>query len=308
MTQNASSSPNIKFMLILALSFVSFLAFISASFVVPQASQVLVFQFGRLQRAIQSPGLYFHIPLVENTVFYDKRMLNFDVSDIEVTLADQKRIVVNTFTRYRICNPEKFYQTVFNERGAKVRLSALVPGFLRSVLSETSLPDLLSERRVRVMYKIRENLNNAASHLGVEILEVRILGTNFPTTNEQAVFERMISGRQREAQHIRSQGREKAAVIRSNAERERAVLIADAKRTCSILQGKGQAEVNKIYSELYRKNQNFLKFYWNLAACEKALAKGTSTVFSTKNGFLSILDQNNRNNHFDLASPKDKRR
>lgn len=261
-------------------------------FVLPESRQALVFQYGQLQRILHTPGLYFYVPFVQDVVEFDARMLNFDVSDIEVTLGDQKRIVVNTFTRYHIQDPKVFYQTVGNERGAKERLAALVPGFLRGTLSETSLRDLLSHRRAQVMKHIQDNLNRAAQHLGVEILEVRILGTNFPHSNEQAVFERMISHCQREAQNIRALGRERAQITRAKADLDSQKLIFQAHKQRKILEGKAQSEVNTLYQTLYTNHKDFVLFYLKLQSCQRALeAKKTRWVLSLNSPYLNILNK-----------------
>lgn len=266
---------------------------LSSLFIVSQMQQALVLQFGELLRVIQEPGLKMKIPFVQEVVFYDHRMLDFDVSAVEVTLGDQKRIVVDTFTRYRIVDPAKFYKTVRNETVAQARLSTVTTGTLRSVLGNTSLSQLLSKERITIMHSIRQKVNDATKGFGVEVVDVRIRRADLPKENSQAVFNRMISGRQKEAQEIRAQGKEISQVIRAKADLERTVLMAEAEKQSQILKGEGDAEVARLYREAYRRSPDFASFYQTLQAYRSAFMDGETTfVLSPDNDFLKLLHKN----------------
>ncbi|MGL4825283.1 MAG: SPFH domain-containing protein, partial [Alphaproteobacteria bacterium] len=142
-------------------------------FVVLQTQQALLLQFGKLIRVIQEPGLKLKIPFVQEVHYYDKRMLDLDVSAIEATLGDQKRVIVDTFIRYRIQDPSQFYKTVFNEMGAQSRLTALVTGTLRNVLGNTPLMKLLTVERTQIMHHVRSQVDAAARSLGIQVVELR---------------------------------------------------------------------------------------------------------------------------------------
>lgn len=266
---------------------------LSSLFIVSQRQQALVLQFGELVRVIQEPGLKMKIPFVQEVVFYDRRMLDFDISAVEVTLGDQKRIVVDTFSRYRIVDPSQFYKTVRNETVAQARLSTVTTGTLRSILGHASLSQLLSQERITIMHSVRQRVNQAIKNLGIEVVDVRIRRADLPKENSQAIFNRMISERQKEAQEIRAQGKEIAQVIRSKAELERTVLLAEAEKKSQILKGEGDAERANLYAKVYGRDPKFAAFYQTLQAYRGALTDNQTTlVLSVESDFFKFLQKN----------------
>lgn len=255
-------------------------------FIVNEVEQVLILQFGEIVRVIREPGLHMKIPFVQDVLYWDKRILDFDVPTTEVTLGDQKRIVVDTFTRYRIHDLARFYKTVRNETGAKGRLSALITGTLRSILAETSLHTLLSPQRTALLKEIRGKVNTATQSLGIEVVDVRIRRADLPPENSQAIYNRMISERQKEAQKIRAEGNEKAQFIRAEADLECATIMANATQESQIEMGTGDQEALRIVSEAYRKSPDFAAFFQSMDAYKTALGAETQYVLSPKKGFL----------------------
>src|SRR3989338_9819737 len=162
-------------------------------FVVQQTQQTLVLEFGKLVRVIKSPGLYFKIPFIQDVRSYDTRILDFDLSSIPATLADQKRLLVDTFARYRIVDPALFYRTVLNEEGAEQRLRILNQSIALGVLGQVKLTDVLSPKRAEISKTIRNQMNTAAKAFGIEIVDLQLRGTYLPIENSEAIFNRMIS-------------------------------------------------------------------------------------------------------------------
>lgn len=273
---------------------VIFIFILSSLFIVPQMQQALVLQFGELVRVIKEPGLKMKIPFVQETVFYDRRMLDLDVSAVEVTLGDQKRIVVDTYSRYRIIDPVLFYKTVRNETVAHARLSTVITGTLRSVLGHASLSQLLSQERIKIMHSIRQKVNQAVKNFGIEVVDVRIRRADLPKENSQAIFNRMISERQKEAQEIRAQGKEIAQVIRAKADLETTILLADAEKQAQILKGEGDATRADLYAEAYGLNPGFASLYQTLQAYLTVLADDQTTFILSPEGndFLKPLLEN----------------
>lgn len=260
-------------------------------FTVNQTQQALVLQFGEWKRTIQEPGLHAKIPFVQNVVFLDARVLDVDPPVEQVILADQKRLEVDAFARYRITQPLQFYQSVGNEVVAEQRLAATVNSALRRVLGNATLLNVLSKERVKVMTDIKAQVNQEAARFGVEIVDVRIRRADLPDATSQAVYERMRSEREREAKEARAQGSEQAQQIRSRAERERTVILAEAQRDSQVLRGEGDNQAIRILAESAGKSPDFYAFYRSLDAY-KAAMKGDNTqmVLSPDSDFFRYFN------------------
>lgn len=256
-------------------------------FTVSETQQALVLQFGEPKRVIQEPGLKAKVPFIQNVVMLDRRVLDVDPPVEQVILADQKRLEVDAFARYRIADPLKFFQSVGNENNAETRLSSVVNSSLRRVLGNVTLLAVLSEERARVMADLRAQVNQEAQRFGMEIVDVRIRRADLPDATSQAVFERMRSEREREAREARAQGSEQAQQIRSRAERERTVILADAQRDAQVLRGEGDNQAIRILAEAGNKNPEFYQFYRSLEAYRVALRQdNTSLVLSPSSEFF----------------------
>ena len=260
-------------------------------FTVNQTQQALVLQFGEWKRTIQEPGLHAKIPFVQNVVFLDARVLNVDPPVEQVILADQKRLEVDAFARYRITQPLQFYQSVGNEMVAEQRLAATVNSALRRVLGNATLLNVLSRERSKVMTDIKAQVNQEAARFGVEIVDVRIRRADLPEATSQAVYERMRSEREREAREARAQGNEQAQQIRSRAERERTVILAEAQRDSQILRGEGDNQAIRILAESAGKSPDFYAFYRSLDAYKAAMkGENTQMVLSPDSEFFRYFN------------------
>jgi len=264
----------------LAAGFVILIAAWSSLFVVTQGEQALVLRFGAVaypDDPVVGPGLHIKKPFIEDVVRYDARLLDVDPPAEEVILADQKRIVVDTYTRFKIVDPLLFYQAVRTEEAARSRLREIVNNSARRVLGGVMLPSVLSAEREQIMHGILVQVEEAAKALGVEVVDVRLRRADLPQQTSQAIFNRMVSERQREAAEARAQGAERAQEIRAGAERERTVILAEAQRQAQILRGQGDADANKIYAEAFSADPQFFAFYRSLHAYKEALGEQNTT-------------------------------
>lgn len=263
-----------------------------AVFTVHETEQVIVLQFGNPVHVYQEPGLKFKIPFVQNLKYLDSRILQVDPEPEELLLADQKRLVVDTFLRYKISDPLLFYKTLNSEYAAKRRLQEQVNSSLRSNLGKVNLLDILSSARTKIMANIQEEVNADVERLGLTVVDVRIVRADLPTETSQAIYARMVSEREREAAEARAQGQEMAQQIRSKAERERTVLIAEAEKKAQIARGNGDEQAIKIFAEAFEQDAEFYGFYRSLEAYKNSLgADNTTLLLSPDSEFFRYFQE-----------------
>ncbi|NDE90577.1 MAG: protease modulator HflC [Alphaproteobacteria bacterium] len=258
-------------------------------FVVNQQQQAVVLQFRNAVRIIHDPGLNFKIPFFQSVAFFDKRVLSLEPPEQEAILADQKRIVVDAFARYRIADPLKFFQRLNNERNANDQLSILVNSSMRQILGTLTMKDVLSEERGKIMIAIRDEMNDKAkaADYGIDIVDVRIRSANLPDETSQSIFARMRSERQREAAEFRAKGQEQLQEIKAKAEREKTVLLAEAQRKAETARGEGDQTALHIVAVATSKDPQFYTFYRSLQAYRETLAnKDTSLILSPDSDFF----------------------
>jgi membrane protease subunit HflC len=249
----------------------------SVFFTVDQTEQALVLNFGDPVRVLRDPGLKLKRPW-QNVLLYDRRVLDLDPPAEEVIASDQKRLVVDTYSRFRITDPLQFYQSVGSEAVARTRLTSIISGSLRRVLGNVRLEQVLSSERAGIVRQIRDEVKDQAKSLGIDVLDVRIRRADLPEENSQAVYDRMKSERQREAAQFRAEGAQRAQEIRSNAERERTVTIAEGQKQAQILRGQGDGQSIGIYADAFGRDKQFFAFYRSLEAYRNALS-GSDTTF-----------------------------
>ena len=259
-------------------------------FVVQEISQAIVLQFGDPKKIITKPGLNYKIPFIQNVVFLDRRVLNLDNPPEEVIAADQKRLIVDAFARFKIVDPLKFYISVGNERVARSRLATIINSRIRSVLGTQELSTLLSTDRAVHMASIQNDVNTEAQNFGITIVDVRIKRADLPQANSEAIFKRMQTEREREAKEFRAQGAEMAAKITSTADKEVTVILANANKESEIMRGQGDGKRNKIFADAFGKDPQFFSFYRAMQSYEKALIGGdTSMILSPDSDFFKFF-------------------
>ena len=279
-----------RFVILLSFIVVSTILAYNSLFFVEQMVQTLILQFGEPIRVIKEPGLNFKIPLAQNIVKFDKRILLFDNSAEEIIAADKKRLIVDAFVRYKIIDPLKFYQTVRFEAALNNRLGSVVNNSLREVLGKVPLEAVISDRRELLMQQVSELVALRATQFGISIEEVRIKKADLPSENSEAIYRRMQTERQQEAAQIRAVGNEKARFITAESEKQKTVLLAEAQRDSDILRGEGDAEKNKILGKAFNQDPDFFAFYRAMQAYSKALTEGDTTmVLSPKSDFFEFF-------------------
>jgi membrane protease subunit HflC len=276
---------------LIALLIVLFVLADSALFTVNQNEQVLVTQFGQVVRPIRDPGLHVKTPFIQTVITFDKRLLSIELPGDQVTLGDQRRLVVDSFTLYRITDPLLYYQSVGPlEDGIRGRLNSVVSAALRDVLADNKLLDVLSAKRDQIMAAIRDRVNAQMKGFGVAIQDVRIRRADLPEENTKAILARMQSERQRVAAQARAEGAEASAKIRADAERERTVLLAEARATSDKLRGEGEAEATRISAKAYSQDVDFYSAWRTLQGYRDVFEGGASRlVLTPDNDFLRYL-------------------
>jgi len=263
----------------------------SALFIVDQTQQALVLQFGQPRRVIRDPGLWVKRPFLEDVLLYDNRLLDFEPPPEEVIVSDQKRLVVDTYTRYRITDPLLFYQTVNSEAAVRARLNAMVSGSLRRVLGNVTLSALLSDQRPAIMHQIRDEVAAQGKGFGIDVVDVRIRRADLPEENSQAIYARMVSERQQQAAQYRGEGAEAAQTVKANADRERTVILAEAQRDAQKVRGEGDAQSIRIYADAFGQDKEFFAFYRSMQAYRDALnGHTTSFVLTPDTGFFRFFE------------------
>ena len=253
-------------------------ALYASAFIVHQNEQALVLRFGEPVGVITKPGLNWKVPVVDTVDIFEKRILDLDASPQEVTALDQKRLVVDSFVRYRITNPLEFYKTLRFEGAVPSRLGPIVESAVRGVLGGVNFSDIVRDKREELMGRIAKQVNTQAAPLGIEVVDVRIKRADLPEQNATRVFERMRAEREREAAEFRSQGTAEANRIRATADREVTVIKADATRKGEELRGAGDAERNRIFADAFGKDADFFGFYRSMQAYEQAIKAGDSKL------------------------------
>jgi len=259
--------------------------FLSSIFVVDERQKALVLQFGQIKAVREEPGLYFKIPFIQEVVRYDDRILSLDTDVIEVTPSDDRRLVVDAFTRYRIRDVVQFRQAVGvgGVRTAEDRLSSILNAQIREVLGADQVTSntILSEERRELMTRIQQNAQASAEGLGLDVVDVRLKKTNLPDQNLDATFARMRAEREREAADEIARGNEAAQRVRAQADRTVTETLSDAEREAQVIRGEADATRNAIYAEAYGANSEFFAFYRSLEAYERALKGGNSSMVMT---------------------------
>ena len=277
-----------RMLILLVAVFLVFIGVMSALFVVDEREKVLVLQFGRVVATKEDPGLSFKIPIIQNVVRYDDRILSRDIDPLEVTPLDDRRLVVDAFARYRIIDVNKFRE-VTGASGdtaisiAGTRLDRILSSQTREVLGSVSSNDILSSDRFALMLRIRNGAIAEAEKMGIEVVDVRLKRTDLPRQNLDATFARMRAEREREAADEIARGNEAAQRVRAQADREQVVIVSEAKRESEIIRGEADAERNAIFASAFGEDPEFFEFYRSLNAYAKSIRGSNSTMVMSPN-------------------------
>lgn len=262
-------------------------------YTVRQAQYGVVFQFGEAIKTITSPGLNFKLPIIQQIKYFDKRILSVEVEAKELTASDGKRVIVDSFAKFKIEDPIEFYKKVTDYSGFSIRLNKILESSMRKVIGKLSLTSLLSKERSDIMKSIENLLNEEAGFFGVKVIDVRILRADLPTENALAIYKRMRAEREKEAKQIRAEGIEEAIKIRSTADKESQIILAEAYMQSQALKAEGDAEAARIYNLVYSKDPGFYKFYKSLETYKNTLgANDTKFIISSESQLLQYLNIN----------------
>ena len=272
---------------VIAAAVIGLWALSSSIYTVDETQQALIVRLGKPMGVAGAPGLKFKMPLIDSVITYDARLLPLDPPADQIILGDQKRLEVDTYTRYRIADPLRFYQSVRTLEQARAQLTQLVGSSLRRELGRVPLRALLSEERTRIVDAVQHEVAEKAQPLGIEVQEVRIHRADLPFETSQAIYDRMKSEREREAKELRAQGFEWAQQIQAKADRERTVILSEAQRNGKIRRAEGDAQAARLFADAYGKDPQFYKFYHSLQTYRQALADaGPTLVLSPNADFL----------------------
>ncbi|MCJ2165851.1 MULTISPECIES: protease modulator HflC [unclassified Pseudodesulfovibrio] len=262
----------------------------SAAFTVDQTQTAIVIQLGRpVGDEALGPGLHFKLPMVQNVVFFDARILDFDAKPEEITTTDKKYMNVDSYTKWRIVDPLTFYTKVRTIQGARARLDDIVRSQLRVALGRYTLIEVVSHKRQEIMDAVTARSKELLTPYGIEVLDVRIKRTDLPAENARSIYGRMKAERERQAKQYRSEGLEASAKIKATADRERTVLLADANMQAEIIRGEGEALAVKIYADALSQSPEFYTFTRSLDAYRRGFGQNTRFIMTPKSPFMKYL-------------------
>ncbi len=280
-----------KFIAAIISFFVLVFVGMSSVFIVNEREQALVVQFGKIvDDPITQAGLHFKIPLVQQVIFLEKRVISLDVRPQEVLASDQRRILVDSFARFKIVDPVLRYQAAANDRIAADLLEKIMESTVRQVLAQEPMQNIVSGERALLMKKISDITNEQAASIGLEVIDVRLKRVDLPVQNSQAIFQRMKTEREQEAAEKRAEGNRDAVKIRADADRQVAVLEAEAGRQAQVIRGEADGAAVKIFAEAFGKDKDFFEFYRTMQAYRKSLGKDDTTlVLSPDSEFFNLF-------------------
>lgn len=267
-------------------------------FVVGQREQALVLRFGQPTGAINPPGasqsgLQLKMPFVENVIKFDRRILSLEAQQEEVIAADQERLVVDAFVRYRIVDPLAFYRALRTQAIAQDRLERLVTSSLRQVLGSAPSDDIVSRRRGQLMLLTQRDMDQRAreARYGVQIVDVRIRRADLPLANREAVYQRMRTSRQQQAAQVRGLGEQRNREIVAQANRDVTILIAQAQADAGRIQGEGDARRAQIFAQSFGRDPQFAAFWRSMQAYDSAFGQGAGAtlVLSPESDILRYM-------------------
>lgn len=268
-------------------------------FIVDQRESVLVVRFGEPVRVINAlgkggPGLNVKTPFLDRVIRFDRRNIGMEADQEEVISADQERLVVDAFLRYRISDPLQYYRTLRDDRTAGARLEPLVNSALRQVLGSTTSTNIISGQRAGLMAQTKADVARRAEagRFGIEVIDLRIKRADLPAANQAAVYRRMQTARQQEAAQIRAVGEQQKREIIASADKEVAITLATATEEAETTRGEGDAQRTRIFAQSFGKDPAFASFYRSMQAYDTALGQGDSTlVLSPNSSFFRFFER-----------------
>lgn len=258
-------------------------------FIVQQTQQALVIQLGHPLDKVYRPGLHFKLPFIQNVVYFDARILDYDARPAEALTSDLKSMVLDNYARWRIVDPLRFYRTMRTEANAQARLDAVIYSQIRAHIGRHTLTEVVNDKRTAIMDSVTAKASEQMKEFGIKLVDVRIKRTDLPAENQRAIFDRMRAERERQATQYRSEGAEQSTKIRSEADKERALILAEANKQSQVLRGEGDAEAARIYAEAFTRSPEFFSFQRGLEALRKSLGENTRMILTPDSPLLQPI-------------------
>jgi membrane protease subunit HflC len=286
----------------------------SAAYVVDETQQVIITQFGDpVGDAIDTPGIKLKVPFIQVANYFDKRFLAWDGDANQVPTRDKRFIWVDSYARWRISEPLRFFERLRDELGAKSRLDDILDGETRNAVArhdlvevvrstnrevdvslleseeETAILEAIERGRQEIIEAVLETAQARTADLGIELIDFQIKRINYVEEVRRDVFERMIAERNRIAERYRSEGEGEAARIRGERERELARIQSEAYRSAEELRGQADAQATQTYAEAYNRDASFYAFMKSLETLEETADSNSTLILSTDADLLEYL-------------------
>ena len=259
-------------------------------FKVDVTEQVVILQFGKPVRTIQNPGLHWKLPTpIQNAVFFDKRLLEYDVQPAEVLSTDKKTLTVDNYVRWRIVDPLLFLQTLQTIPTAITRLDDIVYSEIRRELGLHNMQEIITDNREQIMDTVTQGSYDATISYGIEIVDVRIKRVDLPQENEESIYARMKAERDRKANQYRSEGDEESQKIIATTEKEKTIILADAYKSAEETRGEGEARALQIYANAYSADPSFYEFLKTLETYKSVIDSSTTLVLPANSKLFKLM-------------------
>ncbi|MEE9190562.1 MAG: protease modulator HflC [Candidatus Neomarinimicrobiota bacterium] len=279
-----------KFMIILTILVV--IVIWTTVFTVDVTEQAVILQFGRPVRTIMEPGLNFKLPApFQNAIFFDNRLLEYDVPPAEVLSKDKKTLIIDNYVRWRIVDPLLFLQTVQAIPTAVTRLDDIVYSELRRELGTHNMVEIITENREVIMETVTSASNRATNPYGIEVIDVRIKRVDLPQQNEESIYARMDAERKRQANKFRSEGDEESQKIRAETDKDKTIIMAEAYRQSETLRGEGDAIATEIYANAFSQDPDFYEFIRTLEAYKTILDEESILILPSDAKLFEMLTE-----------------
>ncbi|WP_027858275.1 protease modulator HflC [Marinobacterium jannaschii] len=263
-------------------------------YIINETERAVLLKFGEVVNADVKPGFHFKVPFVNAVRRFDARVLTLDARPQSYLTLEKKRLVVDSFVKWRVENVEKYYTaTSGDEFKAAQILADRVDTGLRNQFGERTVTEVVSGEREELMKELTTSLSTIAKdEWGIEVVDIRIKKIDLPPQVSESVYQRMRSEREREARELRSRGQELAEGIRADADRQKTVIVAEAYRESELLRGDGDAQASAIYSEAFSRNAEFYSFHRSLKAYRESFGSSNDVlVLKPDSDFFKYLSK-----------------
>ena len=253
----------------------------SVIYIVDERQQAILFQLGEVIDVKTSPGLYFKIPIAQNVLYFEKRILTMDTDEPERFITSEKKnVLVDLFVKWRIVDVKQYYISVRGDEGlAQTRLAQTINASLRDEFGNRTVHDVVSGERDRIMEIMRQKADNDARSIGVEVVDVRLKRVDLPQEVSESVYRRMEAERKRVANELRSTGAAESEKIRADADKQREIVLAEAYREAQKKMGEGDGQAAAIYASAFEKDAEFYAFWRSIDAYKQSFkSKGDIMV------------------------------